>query len=57
MAAFALARVEEPPEFPQDYDVPPPRFEEQERDILAFELWQEGSCADFGACDTEEGGR
>ncbi len=48
MAAFALARVEEPPEiFLPDYDVAPPRIEEQEQDLAAFALWGEGCCAGF----------
>jgi hypothetical protein len=46
MAAFALARVEEPPEmFLPDYDVAPPRIDEQEQDIAAFALWCEGCSA------------
>jgi len=38
-------------------DPPPPQLEEQELDILAFELWQRGSRQDAAGesdCSTEE---
>ena len=39
-------------------DAPPPSLEEQEMDVLAFELWQRGSRQDIAAeedcSDTEE---
>ncbi|HZT33574.1 MAG TPA: hypothetical protein VFA33_27040 [Bryobacteraceae bacterium] len=30
---------------------PPPALEEQELDVLAFELWQRGSCPEMAADD------
>jgi len=30
-------------------DAPPPPLEEQEMDILAFELWRRASCQDIAA--------
>lgn len=54
MAAFALARVEEPTEVSAEYDAPPPRIEEDEWDIFAFELWHEGCCAGLELTDEAE---
>jgi hypothetical protein len=42
MAATALA--EELAEVSHWDDAPPPKFEEEELDILAFELWQRANC-------------
>jgi len=33
-------------------DAPPPMLEEQEMDILAFELWRRASCQDIVAEET-----
>jgi hypothetical protein len=45
MAAAAVIRLAEDPTTASQWDdPPPPRFEEQELDILAFEFWQRASC-------------
>jgi hypothetical protein len=43
MAAAATVAIQEPEEFKQ-WEDDPPKFEEQELDILAFQLWQRASC-------------
>ena len=44
MAAAARIAIQEREEFKQWEDDPPPKFEEQDLDILAFQLWQRASC-------------
>jgi len=44
MAAAATAIAAELAEVTQWDDDPPPKLEEQDLDILAFQLWQRASC-------------
>lgn len=43
MAAAATIAIREHEVFKQWEDDPPPKFEEQDLDILAFQLWQRAS--------------
>jgi len=44
MAAVARALVTELEEVTHWVDDPPPKLEEQDLDLLAFQLWQRASC-------------
>ena len=46
MEAAATAMAEELAEVTQWDDAPPPKFEEEELDILAFELWRRANCSE-----------
>lgn len=58
METLAKPFAEELDEISQWDDAPPPVLEEQEMDVLAFELWQRGSRQDLTAAedctDTDE---
>ena len=51
MSAFAPTIDEELAEVSQWDDAPPPCLEEEEMDILAFELWHRGSCPELAGDD------
>jgi len=44
MGTAAMPLAEELAEVSQWDDAPPPKFEDEELDILAFELWQRANC-------------
>ena len=54
MATVAVSIADEMAESSQWDDTPPPKFEEQELDILAFELWQRANLAPLDDELTEE---
>lgn len=44
MEALTMPMIEESTEATRLADAPPPKFEEEELELLAFELWQRACC-------------